>query len=59
LDFFKEAAFSEDVFGNTLDGSLENGSGGLTNSGEITLLYSTSTEDVVVSEILGCKITNR
>ena len=58
LDLLELAAKTEHILGNTLNGRLEDGTSGLTDTLEIVLGNATSTEDISVGEVLGGEITD-
>jgi len=58
LLLFKETALSEDIVIQSVDGSLNNSLSSVGNSIQIIESYSTSTENISISKVLGSKITN-
>jgi hypothetical protein len=58
LDFLEFSASSQNIISEAMDGSLQNGSGGFSNSLEIIFLNSTGAENISVSKVLSGKITN-
>ena len=58
LDFLKLFTGSEDLFGDTVSGSLHNSTSGLSSSVHIVKRASSSAEDFSVSEVLGGQISN-
>lgn len=58
LDLFELSAFSENIWGETLSGSLEDGTSGLGDSLQVIHGDTTSAEDISVSEVLGGEVTD-
>jgi len=58
LDFFELSASTESLLWHGVGGGLNDGFGCLGNALQVVLGYSTSAEDVSVSEVLGCKVAD-
>jgi len=58
LNFFKFSAGTKSLLGKSVDGSLNDTTGGFDKSIHITLWDSTSAENVLIGEVLCGEVTN-